>query len=373
MAFHLGTGLATLATIAGHRLVGRFTGSKLHTNLWIMLVGNSGEARKTTAIRIGSELLHDVSPELLGSQPGSEEGLVDQLAAQENQIIVYGEFGQFLEKAQFGYMSALKTRYTQVYDGDRTGRSLARGRKHIAENPRLSLLSGITLEFLESFTTTVDWSGGFLNRFFVVVAERERTITSPVEDEETREQLASDLKLLSEGNLKTYAGLEPSAQKYWENWSQMREKKLAKEFSHDMVKGLTSRTPTLVLKIALLLAFDEGRCHGYTGLVGEDEQSGESPQFKLSYDNVRVASKIAEVQEDSALALASRIAENADRRDRRAVLRALNGEAASFGELIKRSRIQKRKLVPVVDSLVEEGALEKIASEQGVSYRKLEQ
>src|ERR1035438_142202 len=69
LGFHLGVGLSVLATVAGHRLLGRFTGSKLPTNLWTMLVGSSGEAQKTTAIRIGSEMLLDVAPELHGAQP----------------------------------------------------------------------------------------------------------------------------------------------------------------------------------------------------------------------------------------------------------------------------------------------------------------
>ena len=364
IGFHLGTGLSILATVAGHRLMGRFAGSRLPTNLWVLVVGSSGEARKTTAIRIGSDILAEVAPQLHGSQPGSEEGLVDQLAEQENQLIVYGEFGQFLEKSQFGYLSALKTRYTQVYDGDRTSRSLARGKRHVAEHPRLSLLGGVTLDFLEAFTTTVDWGGGFLNRFFVIVAERQRTLISPPEDVGEAVALGAQLKTLYEGTLKTYAGLDPAAAAHWESWATRREERLTNEtaFMPELTRGLTSRTPTVLLKIALLLAFDEGRCH--RGRDAEEE-------YTVSLANMKCAARIAEIQEDSAVMLAQHIAENADRRDRRTVLRALNGEAASLGELIQRSRIQKRKVIPVIESLVEEGALLKIATETSVSYRKV--
>ena len=328
-----------------------------------MLVGNSGEARKTTAIRIGSEMLHDVAPSLYGAMPGSEEGLVDALAQQENQIIVYGEFGQFLEKAQSGYLSALKTRYTQIYDGDRTARTMAKGRKSVADNPRLSMLAGITMEFLETFTTTVDWSGGFLNRFFVVLCERERTVISPTEDVAEAEALAARLKLLYEGELRPYRGLDADAAAYWERWSQEREKRLHGQFMPELTRGLTSRTPTLLLKIALLLAFDEGRCHAGAGKAA-------AAGYTVSLDNIKTAAAIATVQEDSASALAQHIAENADRRDRRTVLKSLNGVPASFGELIQRSRIQKRKLVPVIESLVEEGALIKLTDATSVLYKK---
>ena len=69
--------------------------------------------------------------------------------------------------------------------------------------------------------------------------------------------------------------------------------------------------------------------------------------------------------------LAVHIAENSDRRERRTVLSCLNGVEVSLGEIIRRSRIQRRRLQPVIESLVEEKAIEKISNEFGVSYKKL--
>jgi hypothetical protein len=361
IAFHLCTGLGVLAANAGHRLQGQFTGSKLSTNLWVMVVGSSGDARKTTALRIGTNLLKSVQPESIGEPPGSEEGLVDQLADQENQLIIYGEFGQFLEKSQIGYLSALKTRYTQVYDGDPVGRMLAKKRKSHCENPRLSMLAGTTLEFLETFTTTVDWQAGFLNRFFIVVAARERNLITPTEDPAEQSALEDRLRELQLGPLGRYGGFTPQAVQLWEKWNGLREIAMSRpeEFVPALTQGLLSRQPTLLLKIAMLLAYDTDSCR--------------AENWKLSEDNIRSAAHIVKIQAQSAAFLAKHVSESSDRRDRRTVLNCLNGVAVSMGDLIKRSRIQKRKLYPVLDSLVEEGTLSRESDTSGVRYRKLDQ
>ena len=52
--------------------------------------------------------MHDAIPGSIGETPGSQEGLYESLRAQQKQVILYGEWGEFLAKAEEGYLMALK-------------------------------------------------------------------------------------------------------------------------------------------------------------------------------------------------------------------------------------------------------------------------
>lgn len=93
-----------------------FAGSKLYPNLYVLLVGRSGEDQKSTALRVGTRLMKAEVPILLGDNPGSAEGLIESLAAQPTQLITYSEFGKTLASAQQKYFEPIKTTLTDLWD-----------------------------------------------------------------------------------------------------------------------------------------------------------------------------------------------------------------------------------------------------------------
>jgi hypothetical protein len=116
LPYHLGTALSMLAATCPPEYGMWFAGSKLYPNLYVLLVGRSGEDQKSTALRVGTRLLKAEVPTLLGDNPGSAEGLIESLATQPTQLIVYSEFGKTLASAQQKYFEPIKTTLTDLWD-----------------------------------------------------------------------------------------------------------------------------------------------------------------------------------------------------------------------------------------------------------------
>ncbi len=116
MAYHLGFGLACLASTTPIDLGVRYIGD-LRGNFYVMAVGRSGDDQKSSALGIARNILWHADQQLIGRPPGSWEGLIDSLGEKPRQTIFYSEFGDFLSKAnQPGYFGPMKTSLTDLWD-----------------------------------------------------------------------------------------------------------------------------------------------------------------------------------------------------------------------------------------------------------------
>jgi hypothetical protein len=89
---------------------------KLRGNNFCMLVGRSGEDRKSSALNVGKEILDAAAPKLVGDYPGSPEGLMESLARVPSQMIPISELGKLLSSAQRGYFEPIKTLLADAWD-----------------------------------------------------------------------------------------------------------------------------------------------------------------------------------------------------------------------------------------------------------------
>ena len=75
--FHLWVGIGVIASVAQRKISMRFHGFDVHSNMYILLVSPAGRGRKSTALRMGRNLLIKVIPEInFAAQSGSFEGIV---------------------------------------------------------------------------------------------------------------------------------------------------------------------------------------------------------------------------------------------------------------------------------------------------------
>jgi hypothetical protein len=179
--FHMACGLALLAQSAPPEL--GFPGElPTPANLFVMLVGPSSASYKTRSMRFAQGVLDDALPDRTMMRPGSPEACLDSLKSGP-QIIVYDEFGAFLQTTGMGQLAPLRMVLTDLYDcGRHVGRNLVRRKdretpKEIPDS-RLSVLGGVTPGLLETYTTDVDWVDGFLGRFFTIYATSERRVSA---------------------------------------------------------------------------------------------------------------------------------------------------------------------------------------------------
>ena len=345
LIYHIGVGLTVLGCTAPLNYGMHYAGT-LRTNNFCLLVGRSGEDRKSSALHVGRDVLFEAAAQLVGDFPGSPEGLIDSLAQTPSQMIPISEFGRFLSSAQRGYFEPTKTLLADLWDSLPTQRVRANNRITRVDDPRLSISAACSIPYLEKHTLAEDWTGGFMGRWLVLYGKRERTDPDPVGDRTDYQWLADELRrratIPSAG---WCAGLEPSAKKLWSHWyHQVMNRKLPSN-----IVGIRARAPTMARKIALAYGWDYGAAQaGKPWLVG--------------LDILEPAIAFTELHIKSLVHLADVIAEHPDARLRRSVLRAIDekGGTATLGEVISIMKMRKRPIQEMLDTLLEEQRVAKV-------------
>jgi hypothetical protein len=354
LCYHLGTGLTVLATTCPLQFGTHYAGGALRANLYTLLVGRSGEDQKSTALGIGRSLLHQAAAPLIGDYPGSPEGLIESLANANSQMIPISEFGSFLAQSQRGYMEPIKAMMADLWDCLPVQRARANNRTIRVDDPRLSMLAACSIPYLEAFTLSSDWQGGFMGRFLCLYGRRERIDPDPTGDDTDTEYLIEFLRSrASTGQAGWCEGLDPQAKKLWCDWYyELHQRRLP-----TLVAGVASRAPTIARKAAMLYSWDYGVASW-----------GEPWQIGLA--ELEPAIKLAELHIKSLSGLADKIADHPDARLRRSVIGALDtlGGEAPLGQILRILKMKKRSVVESLDGLVEEGRIRRIRNEMGSVY-----
>lgn len=151
------------------------------TNLWMLLVGDSGDSRKTTAISMAQQIMLKVDQSIDAPTDGSPEGLLGWLSKRHQQedgnasgIIVAGEFSLLLTQYERSYSIAMKPLLMELYDVPPVKkRALAKSEFTIPQ-PRVSMLGGVAIELLPTMSSAEDWLGGFFSRTMLIHGVRTR-------------------------------------------------------------------------------------------------------------------------------------------------------------------------------------------------------
>ena len=353
LAYHLGTGLSILACTCPLDYGMNYAG-KLRANMFVLLVGRSGEDQKSTALGIGRDLLMEAAAPLVGDFPGSPEGLIDSLARSPSQMIPISEMGRFLASAQKGYYEPIKALMADLWDSAPVQRAKANGKSVKIDNPRLSVVAACSLPYLEKYTLAEDWTGGFMGRWGVMYGQRIRVEADPAGDDSDFARLADDLRARARIPTAGYCtGLTPSAKKMWKDWfDEVSARRLP-----DTIVGIRARAPTMARKAALIYAWDWGKPFSGQGWMMDD--------VELYY-----GIKFAELHIKSIIGVSEMIADHPDARARRSVIEAIAalGGACTLGQLIARLKWKRKPLVETLDSLMEEKRVLRDTGMDGFTY-----
>ncbi len=352
LAYHVGLAFAVLSATAPNTLRIHFAGSSLSPTIWVLLVGDSAQDRKTTAIRKALEVIHAVTPERLVETPGSREGAIDSFAAQETCTIAYPEFGDFLQSSSVGYLANMRSFYTSAFDGTITGRRLAdkrdgKGKKtassSVALNPRLTLIGGCAAEWLEKFTGPVDWKGGFMSRFWQVWAHRERDNPRGQSDLDPGRWVAVQQMFRERAEVEPgeYLGFDEAADTLWCEWYVDVTNRFSRDKIHSSASSVAGRIPTQALKLACLLSLDYGAAA--TGLP-----------WRITRDVLLPAISLTEHLLAAAVHATEAMAQSGYARLQRTVYEALSAEDRSFGDVLANIRpaLGPRAAKEILEALV---------------------
>jgi len=356
LVYHIGVGLTTLGVTTPSDYGMHFAGT-LRANNYALLVGRSGADQKSTALGVGRSLLAAAASKLIGNRPGSREGLIDSLALNPTQLLPISEFGEFLSAAQGGYFEPIKALMADAWDCGALQRACANNRIVRVDNPRLSITAACSIPYLEQYTLSTDWTGGFMGRWMVLYGRAERKEADPVGDTTDTQWLIDELKLRVATPVAGWCtGLDNPSKLLWESWyNELMDRKLP-----DNIVGINSRAPTIARKIALILGWDYG-----PALRGKP--------WRMDLSLIEPAIAITELHLTSLIHLSDAIAEHPEARQRRSVLRAIDqqGGTATLGEILAILKMKKRTIIETIDALIEEKRVAKVTTSIGEGFEHL--
>lgn len=325
VAYSLGVAHVHLATVAPKAFCGLLS-TLIYPNLYVLLVGPSG-ARKTTAMLVGEQIIRDVVPERITGAPVSWEGMMLQLRDHPELTFHLPEFGAFLSRSRgdagTNYYARIKSTFTDLYDCTNQDRQYASAEKRFAvSNPRVSCLAAGATDMIEEGTTQYDWTNGYMGRWLILIAQRERRHSAlriaPPDPIALRNRLRAIYVAGNQHTSYPCQGFSAEAARRWNTWTADLEARHADLASVEA--ALCVRTPVLALKLALHHELDwsiapDGTTRPNSALSGKP--------WWVSDGALRAGIALAELHIRCAVALANQVASNAYEQRRRNVLRAI--------------------------------------------------
>jgi hypothetical protein len=139
-------------------------------NLWFMLLGDSTLTRKTTAMRLSTQMVMDVEKEIVLATDGSWEGLLTGISKRDGRATLYrsDEFsGTLATMTKREYMVGSTEMFTQLYDGSFVKRLLRKETITIDEPIFIFFVGGIR-ERVQSLLGPEHVTSGFVARFVLI-------------------------------------------------------------------------------------------------------------------------------------------------------------------------------------------------------------
>lgn len=199
--------LMCLSTVAlRHRwLVGADTAN---ANLYMMVVGPSSKARKSTTVKRAREMVERVWPSRVGPSDYTMEGLFKWMNEKDPDTnedhtaltLFASEFTADLARSA-GYKNSFRDDLTNVYDGHNIIKIRSGIGKSIeVQSPRVSVMAAIAYDGFARNVTKNDWSSGFLMRFlYLAPTEYRDMLIRPAQEDTYRIGIATEA-LKSIGN-----------------------------------------------------------------------------------------------------------------------------------------------------------------------------
>ncbi len=188
-SYHLFTFLTIVGMLVGRSAYISWGADKIFPNLWTMIVGHTGRARKSSTINKGRAILNDIAPDVqVLSSLSTWEGLLSAMQRSNDNIVLrnevtivcMSEFDGFLKKTRQDSIAHLIPQLCDLYDCQADVRSVTKGNPLVVKNPFFSILAGIQPEVLEKSFQSNDVHGGFAGRFIYVYDVSDKEIPIPI-------------------------------------------------------------------------------------------------------------------------------------------------------------------------------------------------
>lgn len=255
LQYHIATALIIAATVLGRQVYLREGGTTYYPNLYLIIYGSSGIARKSTAINICQNFLSSVDPNyMLSGNMMSMEALLDAFRTSNVHMILYDEFRNLLVNEDKSYGKGLITTFTSLWLCPPRWRIDIKKLpldERIINAPTLNILAATTPDWLA--IKEGDILGGFMGRFLPVYADEKdhrRLAFRPPIDERQEADLINwlrNIKMVS----REYTWTD-EAKTYFKDIYNSLHNEFAKEQCKAFMQPYWSRIDTHIRKLAMI-------------------------------------------------------------------------------------------------------------------------
>lgn len=257
--YHEYIGYCLLSAIVGRKILVPFTFGNVYPNLWIILLGHSASARKTTSIKIGMRILPSEVNQL--AQDSTPEGLIESLSETPVGILARDELGGFLQNLSKKYMQGYKEFLNNLYDSPESYTRRLQKENVVLKNVCVGILGGTTPKRFLINTSMEDILSGFFGRFAYVNPSLEGRKRKPVSHKKVKMRTEEDKlrKMLSQLSARitkikrpVSLTLSEDALKRYNEWLEEQEKELQSNENVDELSSVYSRSFDYAIKFAIL-------------------------------------------------------------------------------------------------------------------------
>lgn len=248
-AYHYFCALGTLAAVVARRCCLPFGVKDLHPNLWLLLVGSSGE-RKSSAIAVADYLLSRSKAAPIFPNEFSREALMEVFQKHGSGVFMISEYSNLMGIMRRTYNDGVIGFLTDIYDVPRNYRRETFGKGAIElEKPCPNIIAGTTPEYMK--TSADEWFSGWGPRFLVIPGERNRLILLPPVPSKDKEERLLNFLFNARQMAPTTFYLPEEEMAYFGMWAKGFDEKMRS--GHSRAKALGARLYASALKIAMLL------------------------------------------------------------------------------------------------------------------------
>lgn len=292
-SYHLGVALTVASAMIGRSVYANY-GTRMYSNLFTLLVGESGDARKDTTIKLGIGMLkttipmhnytHINSGVKVVTDITSAEGLISSLSQHPNILLYLTEFARMMGNASRKGTGTITPVLMEAFDNPDVLSNLSKLNPIEAKAPYVTLLSATQPRILDSLISEDHVHSGFLNRWLVITGKGMSAIPWPrTSDTDAIRLLFEQIHAaIHRGTPGESRGMDvsPSAMPYWEKWYLSRWED-RKNLTSDE-KAMSTRHPDMAVKIALIYAVLNG-----DDVIGEEHLRISTDVVEWAWQQVR--------------------------------------------------------------------------------------
>ena len=258
--YHFASILCGISVLLGRRVSYELGYHNLFPNIYVLVVGESGMTRKSSATRPILKAIRSMNSNLILSTNISHESLIPSFQNQATRIMFFDEMKMLFDLASKNFGSGIITTITSIHECPNEIRSEFKKDYNkegklkttsIAKFPFLTILGLTTEQWMN--VSNAEVSGGFLGRFLPIISvgEVQKTIPFPIADEAFFKDLSSKLAVIHKlnGKFKFSEDTKPL-------WSAKYKSMIEEVRTHksDQFSSFGSRLGDTLIKLCMLIS-----------------------------------------------------------------------------------------------------------------------